>query len=110
MVNIMGNKVYSKSIVKICDDIISGNQLAVSIESTGMFPNMMVQMISVGEISGALGEMLNHIATYYEEEVDAIADNLSALIEPLIIVILGVIVGSFIIAMYLPIFKLGTTV
>ena len=96
--------------MKICEDIISGNQLAASIEKTQLFPNMMVQMISVGEASGAIGDILNHIATYYEEEVDNIANNLSSLIEPLIIVILGVIIGCFVIAMYLPIFKLGTAI
>ena len=71
---------------------------------------MVVQMIAVGEASGTLGEMLNNIANYYEEEVDYIADNLSTILEPLIIVVLGVIVGCFIVAMYLPIFKLGSTI
>lgn len=110
MVNIMGNKSYSNAVLQICEDIKNGNQLATSIESTRLFPGMVVQMISVGEASGALGEMLNNIATYYEDEVDSIADNLTTIIEPLIISILGVIIGSFVIAMYLPIFKLGTTI
>lgn len=110
MVNIMGNRAYSKGINKVCDDLVNGNQLGASLESTKLFPGMVVQMVAVGEASGALGEMLTNIANYYEEEVDYIADNLSTILEPLIIVILGVIMGCFIIAMYLPIFKLGTTI
>ncbi len=110
MVNIMGNSVYSKGVMKICEDIVSGHQLAVSMDSTRLFPNMVIQMVSVGEASGALADMLNNIASYYEEEVDSIADNLSTILEPLIIVILGVIIGCFVIAMYMPIFKLGTTI
>jgi len=110
MVNIMGNKAYKKGISKVCDDLVNGNQLGLSLESTKLFPSMVIQMISVGEASGALGEMLNNIANYYEEEVDYVADNLSSIVEPLIIIILGVIMGCFIIAMYLPIFKLGTTI
>lgn len=110
MINVMGNRTYSKGVFKICEDIVNGNQLAASLESTRLFPNMVVQMIAVGEASGALGEMLNNIANYYEEEVDYIADNLSTILEPLIIVVLGVIMGCFIIAMYLPIFKLGSTI
>ncbi|VVC77072.1 Type II secretion system protein F [Aquicella siphonis] len=110
MINIMGNKRYSKGVVQICDDITNGNQLASSIESTRLFPGMVVQMIAVGEASGALGDMLNNIASYYEDEVDSIADNLTTILEPLIISLLGVIIGCFVIAMYLPIFKLGTTI
>jgi len=110
MINIMGNRAFSKGVTKVCDDLVNGNPLGVSLEATKLFPNMVVQMISVGEASGALGEMLNNIANYYEEEVDYIADNLSTVLEPLIIVILGVIMGCFIVAMYLPIFKLGTTI
>jgi len=110
MIPIMGNRKYSKGLSNVCDDIINGNQLASSLESTRLFPNMVVQMVSVGEASGSLGEMLNNIANYYEDEVDYIADNLSTILEPIIIVVLGVIMGCFIVAMYLPIFKLGTTI
>lgn len=110
MIPIMGNRKYSKGLANVCDDIINGNQLASSLESTRLFPNMVVQMVSVGEASGSLGEMLNNIANYYEDEVDYIADNLSTILEPIIIVVLGVIMGCFIVAMYLPIFKLGTTI
>jgi len=110
MVNIMGNKIYSKAVTHVSEDLTNGNQLASSLESTKLFPNMVVQMIAVGEASGALGEMLNNIANYYEEEVDYIADNLSTILEPMIMIILGVIMGCFIVAMYLPIFKLGSTI
>lgn len=108
MSEIMGNTVFSKAILKICDDLISGNQLYVSMSKTKLFPNMAVQMISIGEASGTLSEMLNKVADYYEDEVNHIVDNLSSLLEPLIMVVLGVIVGGFVIAMYLPIFKLGS--
>lgn len=110
MVTIMSNRIYSKALLKVCDDVASGHQLASSLDKTKLFPNMVVQMVSVGEASGALGNMLNNIAAHYEEEVDTIADNLSSLIEPLIIIILGVIIGCFVVSMYLPIFKLGTTI
>ena len=110
MVRIMGNRVYSKGVQQICDDITSGHQLSSSMESTKLFPNMVIQMVSVGEASGELGAMLNNIANYYEEEVNAIADNLMTLLEPIIIIVLGIIIGCFVVAMYLPIFKLGTTI
>lgn len=105
---IMGNKIYSKAVLDICNDVVSGKQLSVAMESTKLFPNMAIQMISVGEASGSLSEMLNKVADYYEEEVNAIVDNLSSLLEPVIMVVLGVIVGSFVVAMYLPIFKIGS--
>jgi len=108
MVSIMGNMIYSEAILKICDDISSGHQLSASMGATKLFPNMVIQMIAVGEASGTLGEMLNKVAEYYEEEVNNIVDNLSSLLEPLIMVVLGVVIGSLIIAMYLPIFKLGS--
>jgi type IV pilus assembly protein PilC len=110
MIKIMGNRMYSKGIENICDDIASGHPLSSSMETTKLFPNMVIQMVSVGEASGELGSMLNNIANYYEEEVNAVADNLTTLLEPAIIVILGIIIGCFVIAMYLPIFKLGSTV
>lgn len=108
MPQIMGNRVYSEAVQKICNEVISGHQLSVAMASTNLFPNMAIQMISVGEASGRLGEMLNKVADYYEEEVNTIVDNLSSLLEPLIMMVLGVIVGSFVIAMYLPIFKIGS--
>lgn len=105
---IMGNKIYSKAVLDICNDVVSGKQLSVAMESTKLFPNMAIQMIAVGEASGSLSEMLNKVADYYEEEVNAIVDNLSSLLEPVIMVVLGVIVGGFVVAMYLPIFKIGS--
>jgi len=110
MENIMGNAVYSKALVQICKDVASGNQLYIAMNNTKLFPSMVVQMISIGETSGALGDMLNKVADYYEEEVNHIVDNLSSLLEPLIMVVLGVVIGTFVVAMYLPIFKLGSIV
>lgn len=110
MINIMGNRTYKKGVTEICESISTGHQLSSSMEATKLFPNMVIQMVSVGEASGELASMLNNIANYYEEEVNTIADNLSTLLEPIIIVILGIIIGCFVIAMYLPIFKLGTTI
>lgn len=108
MALIMGNKVYSKAVLDICNDVVNGKQLSVAMESTKLFPNMAIQMIAVGEASGSLSEMLNKVADYYEDEVNNIVDNLSSLLEPVIMVVLGVIVGGFVVAMYLPIFKIGS--
>lgn len=108
MALIMGNKVYTKAILEICNDVVNGKQLSVAMEQTKLFPNMAVQMIAVGEASGSLAVMLNKVADYYEEEVNSIVDNLSSLLEPVIMVVLGTIVGAFVIAMYLPIFKIGS--
>jgi len=105
---VMGNRIYTRAVNQICDDIVSGHQLSDSMSSTKLFPNMVIQMISVGEASGSLAEMLNQVASYYEEEVANIVDNLSSLIEPLIMVVLGVVIGGFVIAMYLPIFRIGS--
>lgn len=108
MAPIMGNRIYSKGIYQISDDVASGHALSVSMESTNLFPNMAIQMISVGEASGALSEMLNKVADYYEEDVNTVVDNMSSLLEPLIMLVLGVVIGTFVVAMYLPIFKLGS--
>lgn len=105
---IMGNRLYAEAIKNICDDITSGHTLSDSMIKTKLFPNMVVQMIAVGEASGRMPDMLNKIADYYEEEVNHLVDTLSSLLEPLIMLILGVIVGGFVIAMYLPIFKIGS--
>lgn len=110
MAYVMGNSLYTKAVLRMCDDINSGHTLSASMGSTKLFPNMVIQMIAVGEASGRLGDMLNKIADYYEEEVDNMVENLSSLLEPIIMVVLGVIVGGFVIAMYLPIFKLGSVV
>lgn len=108
MAPVMGNSVYSDAILKICDDVTSGNQLSTSMRSTNLFPNMSIQMISVGEVSGTLSNMLNKVADHYEEEVNTTVDNLSSLLEPVIMLVLGVVVGGFVVAMYLPIFKIGS--
>lgn len=108
MAPIMGNNLYTQGVMQIAQDLMSGNALSVSMKKTDLFPNMVIQMIGVGEASGRLPDMLNKIADYYEEEVNAVVDNLSSLLEPLIMIILGVVIGTFIVAMYLPIFKIGS--
>jgi type IV pilus assembly protein PilC len=105
-----GNSVYAKAIRRIRDDVTTGTTLYNSIKSTGLFPNMLLQMVSIGEESGALDEMLDKVATHYEEAVDNAVDSLSSLMEPLIMSILGVLVGGLMIAMYLPIFMLGSVI
>lgn len=108
MVDIMGNIIYSKAVSEICTEVMNGNQLYVSMTNTKLFPPMVTQMVAIGEASGSLAEMLNKIADYYEDEVNSIVDNLSNLLEPIIMVVLGLIIGSFVVAMYLPIFKMGS--
>jgi type IV pilus assembly protein PilC len=110
MADVVDNRVYRKAILLICNDVVNGHQLNVAMHSTKLFPNMAIQMIAIGEASGSLGEMLNKVADYYEEDVGHMVDNLSNLMEPLIMVVLGVIIGSFVVAMYLPIFKIGSVV
>ena len=105
-----GNVVYRNAVNKIREDVSSGTQLNFSMKSTGVFPAMAVQMTSIGEESGALDTMLDKVANYYEDEVDNAVDSLTSLLEPLIMSILGVLVGGLIVAMYLPIFQLGAVV
>jgi type IV pilus assembly protein PilC len=105
-----GNSVYAKAIRRIRDDVTTGTTLYSSIKATGLFPNMLLQMVSIGEESGALDEMLDKVATHYEEAVDNAVDSLSSLMEPLIMSVLGVLVGGLMIAMYLPIFMLGSVI
>lgn len=105
-----GNVVYRRAVDRIAEDVSSGTQLTFSMRSTGVWPNMVLQMIAIGEQSGALDEMLDKSASYYEEEVDNAVDNLTELMEPMIMSILGVLVGGLIIAMYLPIFQLGSVI
>jgi len=105
-----GNSVYSKAILQIRDDVTTGATLYQSIKSTGLFPNMLLQMVSIGEESGQLDEMLDKVANHYEESVDNAVDNLSSLMEPIIMSILGVLVGGLMVAMYLPIFMLGSVI
>lgn len=105
-----GNVVYGRAINKIRDEVTAGLQLNQAVKNSGMFPTMLVQMISIGEESGALDEMLEKVAVHYEAEVDNAVDNLTALMEPIIMSVLGILVGGLMIAMYLPIFKLGAVV
>ncbi|TCO76184.1 type II secretion system F family protein [Chromatocurvus halotolerans] len=105
-----GNSVYAKAILIIRDDVTTGSTLYQSVKSTGLFPNMLLQMISIGEESGALDDMLDKVATFYEEAVDNAVDSLSSLMEPMIMSILGVLVGGLMVAMYLPIFMLGSVI
>src|SRR2546430_1629589 len=105
-----GNIVYENAVLKMRDEVSTGQRLQRSMENTGLFPNMVNQMIAVGEESGSLDEMSAKVATFYEAEVDNAVDAMSSLLEPMIMVILGVLVGSLVIAMYLPIFKLGSVV
>ncbi len=105
-----GNIVYENATLKIRDEVSTGQRLQRSMESTSLFPNMVVQMIAVGEESGSLDQMSAKVADFYEADVDAAVDGLSSLLEPMIMAILGVLVGGLVIAMYLPIFKLGAVV
>ncbi len=105
-----GNSLYAKAIRRIKDDVTTGNTLYASTKSTGLFPNMLLQMMSIGEESGSLDEMLDKVANHYEDAVDNAVDSLSSLMEPMIMAVLGVLVGGLMIAMYLPIFMLGSVI
>jgi type IV pilus assembly protein PilC len=105
-----GNYVYMEATRKIKSEVSTGSSLTVAMQNTGVFPNMTLQMIAIGEESGQLDNMSGKVADFYEAEVDDAVDALSSLMEPMIMVILGVVIGGIIIAMYLPIFKLGAVV
>jgi type IV pilus assembly protein PilC len=105
-----GNVVYRDAIMRIRDDVATGQQLGFSMRQTGIFPSMALQMVAIGEESGALDSMLDKVATHFENEVDNAVDGLTSMMEPLIMAVLGVLVGGLIIAMYLPIFQLGSVV
>ena len=105
-----GNIVYEQAVMRMRDEVSTGQRLQRAMENTGLFPNMVVQMIAVGEESGSLDEMAAKVADFYELEVDTAVDGLSSLLEPLIMAFLGVLVGGLVIAMYLPIFKLGAVI
>jgi len=105
-----GNIVYEEATLKIRDEVATGQRLQRSMEATELFPNMVVQMIAVGEESGSLDSMAAKVADFYEADVDAAVDAMSSLLEPLIMAILGVLVGGLVIVMYLPIFKLGAAI
>ncbi len=105
-----GNIVFSDATLIMRDDVATGTQLNVAMRSSELFPNMPIQMVAIGEESGALDSMLAKIADFYEAEVDDAVDNMTALMEPLIMVFLGGLIGTLVVAMYLPIFKMGAVV
>jgi type IV pilus assembly protein PilC len=105
-----GNIVYENATLEIRTEVATGQRLQRAMEATELFPNMVIQMVAVGEESGSLDEMCAKVADFYERDVDDAVDNLSALLEPMIMAILGILVGGLVIAMYLPIFKLGAVV
>ena len=105
-----GNIIYEDAVLRMRDEVSTGTRLQRAMENTDLFPNMVTQMIAVGEESGSLDEMASKVADFYEAEVDNAVDNLSALLEPMIMAILGVLVGGLVIAMYLPIFQMGQVV
>jgi type IV pilus assembly protein PilC len=105
-----GNRVYYEGTVAIKSDVSTGMQLQAAMNSTGLFPNMVIQMVAIGEESGELDSMLNKVSDFYEREVDDAVAGLSSLLEPIIMAFLGIVIGGLVIAMYLPIFKLAATV
>jgi type IV pilus assembly protein PilC len=105
-----GNKIYADAILKVREDVSTGIQLNTALKTRGIFPTLLIQMAAIGEESGALDAMLDKVATYYEEAVDNTVDSLTSLLEPMIMSILGILVGGLMIAMYLPIFQLGQVV
>ena len=105
-----GNVVYANAILRMRDEIATGISLQLSMRQTGLFPNMVCQLVAIGEEAGSLDAMLAKVADFYEEEVDNAVDGLSSLMEPIIMAVLGVIIGGMVIAMYLPIFKMGSVV
>ncbi len=105
-----GNKVIERAVLHVSDSIAEGRPIAEPLEESGVFPNMVVQMINVGESVGALDTMLEKIADFYDEEVDQAVENLTAMIEPFMMVFLGGMIGGLVVAMYLPIFKIASVV
>lgn len=105
-----GNIVYQEAIMEMRDEIATGTQLQTAMRDQQLFPNMVIQMVAIGEEAGSLDQMLGKVADFYEEEVDNAVDSLSSLLEPLIMVFLGVIIGGLVISMYLPIFQMGKVV
>lgn len=105
-----GNRVYYDATKKVQSEISTGTSLTVAMQNTEVFPNMVLQMVTIGEESGALDSMLSKVADFYEQEVDDAVEALSSLMEPIIMVVLGVLIGGLVVAMYLPIFKMGQVV
>ena len=105
-----GNIVYETAVLRIRDDVASGYSLNVSMKQVGVFPHMVMQMAAIGEEAGALDTMLFKVADFYEQEVSNAVDALSSLIEPLVMIVIGGLVGSMVIGMYLPIFKMAAAI
>lgn len=105
-----GNAIYESAVLRVRDEVSTGTQLNVALRQTKMFPSMLLQMTTIGEESGSLDEMLDKVANYYEEAVDNLVDSLTSLLEPMIMSVLGILVGGLMVAMYLPIFQLGNVV
>ncbi|RDH90673.1 MAG: type II secretion system protein F [endosymbiont of Seepiophila jonesi] len=105
-----GNVVYSDAVLRMREDVATGQSLQLAMRQRNLFPNMVIQMVAIGEESGSLDDMLSNVADFFEEQVDNAVDALSSLLEPLIMVILGTLVGGLVVAMYLPIFKMGSAV
>ncbi|MDO6460343.1 type II secretion system F family protein [Granulosicoccaceae sp. 1_MG-2023] len=102
-----GNEIFKEAILKMRDDAATGQRLTVSLQQSGLFSNMVVQMVSIGEEAGSIDDMLGKVAEFYEEEVDNSVDALTSLMEPMIMAFLGIVIGGLVLAMYLPIFKMG---
>ena len=105
-----GNAVFREAILYIRKEVAGGMPMYISMRATNVFPDMVTQMVAIGEESGSVEEMLSKIATIYEAEVDDMVDGLTSLLEPMIMAVLGVVIGGLIIAMYLPIFEMGNVV
>ncbi|MCW8919426.1 MAG: type II secretion system F family protein [Gammaproteobacteria bacterium] len=106
----VGNVVYREAVLKMRDEISTGTSITASMEQVNIFPNMVIQMTSIGEEAGSLDTMLGKVADFYEQEVDDAVDGLTSLLEPLIMAVLGVLIGGLVLAMYLPIFKMGEVI
>ncbi|MFB2643110.1 type II secretion system F family protein [Shewanella bicestrii] len=105
-----GNAVYRAALLKVRQEVMAGMQMNVAMRTTGLFPDMLIQMVMIGEESGSLDNMLNKVANIYEMQVDDAVDGLSSLIEPIMMVVIGTLVGGLIVGMYLPIFQMGNVV
>lgn len=105
-----GNRIYQEAVIRVRDEVSTGAQLNATLRTSGLFSPLLVQMAAIGEESGALDEMLDKVASFYEEEVDNMVDNLTSLLEPMIMAVLGVLVGGLMVAMYLPIFQMGSVI
>jgi type IV pilus assembly protein PilC len=102
-----GNIIYTEAVLKMREEVATGQRLQFAMQQANLWPNMVVQMVAIGEESGSMDSMLLKVADFFDEEVDNLVDNLSSLMEPIIMVILGTLVGGLVVAMYLPIFKMG---